>query len=111
MPKIITILTFLAVLVIIPLTGFDQSTASAPRNLFAEPLPEALTIMREVNASTDCAMGGRYLMYGLDYDGDGQLSPYERQGVNLMCNPLPVALGHGRTLASAPHPARSQSAE
>ncbi len=59
----------------------------------AYALPKPLTLLEKSDAvvASNCNAGATRMVHGLDHDADGYLAPYERLGVEYLCNDLPVA--------------------
>lgn len=58
-------------------------------------LPQALTLLEQSDARIirTCPDGGARMVHGLDHDSDGKLAPYERLGVEYICNGAAIAQG------------------
>lgn len=76
-------------LVCISLAACKPSGSQTP----AYALPKPLTLLEKSDSivASNCAAGGTRMVHGLDHDADGYLAPYERLGVEYLCNDLPVA--------------------
>ncbi len=63
-----------------------------PGNQYQDSLPQALSLAEPVEevAGNSCSAGGFRLFHGLDYNGDGRLSVFERHHEELICNPSPL---------------------